>query len=584
MAVKPNELIAGYVFQQKLGEGSSGAVWSAREKDSSLPVTIKLLKPEVFPPSTAQATYEQIVSAVNHAGRLTHQSLAQVRTTFHAPKMNLFGIVSEYLDGQPLERLQLPRAFDGRSGASDPRQMAGVLTWFQQLAAVLAWLHTNGMVHGAVKTSNIILLTNYERPVLKLLDLCWTHALGEAADKTPADDQIAAAKVLQAVIVGASPGTSAEKALSAAPVQLLRVLQRALNKDPKQRFPDMGAFFYAIESVRNELETHATEAEKKGLVPTQPVSIVSQDKTKPTERVSPVRVAQLSRNTPVKGFTTDDLSGGNYVDILPKKKARTKIDFNAPLIGDELPDPNNTQEVPSFDDDEDEVPGGSRAPKMIGIAVVSLLIAAGVAWGAINFLGREPVRLQDAKLAPVPDPTTRTATPTPAVADPTQEALARAEAEAKRAATEAEAKQVALADEKKLPELEKTAEPLKAEKAPEPVKLDESSCTRKDPNRCLQLAEDYIVADQFEKAANAYEKSCDYGKLNGCMKAGELFEKTNGRRARRAYEKACDRRIAQACELLARLFAQGIGGPENDRAAEAFRARACGLGLRSACR
>jgi hypothetical protein len=578
MAVKPNDAIAGYTFAQKLGEGSTGMVWLAREKDSSLPVTIKLLKPEVFPPSTAQATYEQIVVAVNRAGRLTHQSLAQVRTTFHHPRTNLFGIVSEYLDGQPLERLQLPRAFDGRSGASDPRLMAGVLTWFQQLAAVLAWLHTNGLVHGAVKASNIILLTSYERPVLKLLDLCWTHALGEAAEKTPLDDQLAAAKVLQTVIVAASPGTSQEKALAAAPVHLLRVLQRALSPDPKQRFPDMGAFFYAIEAVRNELESHASAAEQKGLVPTQPVSL---DRTQPTERVSPVRAPQP------KGFAVDDLSGGNYVDILPKKKLTPKIDFNAPLIGDELPDPNGTEQVESFDDDEQ--PGGSRAPRMISIIVVSLLIAAGVAWGAINFLGQEPVRLQDVRPVAAPDPTH--------AADSTKEALARAEAEAQRAAVAEETKQVAASDEakqvvEKLPEkvVEKLPEKV-VEKLPEKVPektsaapLDESLCKRGNPNACLQLAEQYVVADQMDKAAIAYEKSCDYGKLNGCMKAGELFERTNGRRARRAYEKACDRRIAQACELLSRLFAKGIGGPENDRAAQAFKARACGLGLRSACR
>src|SRR5262249_41835071 len=157
-------------------------VWLAREKDTSLPVSIKLLKPEVFSPSDAQATYERLVGAVTHAGRLTHQALAQVRTTFHEPKKSLYGIVSEYLDGQSLEKFRLPRGDDGKP---ETKSVIGMLTWFQQLAAVLAWLHTNGLVHGSVKASNVILMTGYERPHLKLLDLCWSLALSEGNRVTP---------------------------------------------------------------------------------------------------------------------------------------------------------------------------------------------------------------------------------------------------------------------------------------------------------------------------------------------------------------------------------------------------------------
>src|SRR5262249_52258607 len=97
MAVKPTHPHSGEYTDQKLGHGSTGEVWLAREKDTHLLVSIKLLRTELFPPSSAQPMYERLVSSITHAGRLTHPNLSQTRATFHQPRLGLYGIVSEYL-------------------------------------------------------------------------------------------------------------------------------------------------------------------------------------------------------------------------------------------------------------------------------------------------------------------------------------------------------------------------------------------------------------------------------------------------------------------------------------------------------
>jgi TPR repeat protein len=117
----------------------------------------------------------------------------------------------------------------------------------------------------------------------------------------------------------------------------------------------------------------------------------------------------------------------------------------------------------------------------------------------------------------------------------------------------------------------------------------EQTCSKGDAHACLDLAERYAsgrgIAPDNIRAATSYEKACYLNRLDGCLKAGELYERSaTPKKARTMYERACDRRIAQGCELLSRLYRVGIGGPPNARIAEAFKRRACGLGLRDNCR
>jgi serine/threonine protein kinase len=625
MTVKPNDLIAGYHFVQKLGDGGTGTVWLAREKDTHLLVAIKVLRTELFPPSSAQMMYERVVASITSIGRLTHPNLVDTRTTFHQPRLGLYGIVSEYLEGQTLDGIYIPKAVDGRPGASDPRTMAGVLSWFQQIATVLAWLHANGVVHGNVRPRNVMLMTGYERPTIKLLDLCWSNAriVGGApldqrfvspeqiagGEPTPASDQWAAAKLLHQLLISSAPPGSQTQALSTAPIALLRIVQRALQKDPRERFPDAGGFYYALESVKSQLEQQAGvrgswDADKR-LSETAPVESVPPAQAPrgtvgdPTERVmfespaepkddvavpaanprkakSPVQVTREVNFESPRPTSGDPLGVDELFEpsdpplIAPPQKERSRRQLEREV----------TDAVEAFDDDE-------RPPRnwmpIVGLCAIVLAIA--IISGAYYWTTSRPeITIVDRRDAGVlsgegkkpPDPTEAKAG---------SSSIARAPVRPEKTApTPAKTSSVTVPLKKP---------PVSAHEADGEGELSalETECHAKKAAACTELGDRYVggkgVAKNPTQAAAAYEHACDLGRTSACSKAGEQLLKDGSpaaaKNARRVLEKACDRQVSSACAELARLYAEGIGGAQNDRVAKAFRARACGYGLKSSC-
>jgi serine/threonine protein kinase len=645
MTVKPNDLVAGYHFVQKLGEGATGTVWLARERDTHLLVAIKLLRTELFPPSSAQVMYERLVQSISRAGRFTHPNLAQTRSTFHQPRLGLFGIVSEYLEGQTLDGIYIPKSVDGRPGASDPRTLAGVLAWFQQIATVLAWLHANGVVHGNVKPRNVMLMTGYDRPIIKLLDLCWSEAqiTGGApedlrfvspeqiagAAPSPASDQWACGKLLHHLLVSSAPPGSQLQALATAPVGLLKVVQHALQTEPRERFPDTGGLFYAIEAVRNHLEqeggaVRSWEADKRvsqtalveSVGPSQTenvtVPMVLDEVSLPSARVND-GAARAPMKSPVgrtRGFEAQsDLGLGDPVDPLGVDEL---FEPSGPPL---IPEPAKaerrrrierepTWEIEAYDDDDfDEKPPRSWTA-LIGVAALALafMVVAGAIYvlaGSpdIPILARPHAAGDPAKAPEATKPDAAQAVaekPEPAKteaskgeAEPAKNAEA-AKAEAARAeAKKAEADKAAAAKAQvEAAKKEKPSGALEGELA-----LLDADCHAKKASACSELGDRYAggkgTAVNVPRAAVAHERACDLGRLASCPKAGELLLRDGGaasaRNARRVFEKACDRQVAAACAELSRLYAEGVGGPANDRLSKAFRARACGLGLKSSC-
>lgn len=525
MGVEPNDLISGYTFVRTLGEGPAGVVWLARERDSAVPVTIKLLKPEVFPPSAAQNVYERLVASVTSAGRLTHANLARVRTTFHEPRMGLRGLVSEYVEGQTLEHLQVPRKRDGRPGLSDPATLAGVLLWFQQLAAVLAWLHKQKLVHGNVKPSNVMLIAGRDRPSVKLLDLCWSLAdiEGESRDDTflpperragrepqPASDQWTVAKLLDELVrrrtEPASDGGYGELTI---PPELSRVIGRGLEDAPIRRYPDIGAFFYALESVR-----HALEAD-----------------------------AERERSENGSGFSSRIGMAGAPAERDLATKTEVEIE---------------------------RAPRNARAMAGAGLLIAAILILVVTRFFAGNRISPGDVDSSGA-VVPVPGMAQSRSLGAPPKAQPASTAPVPTQ----------------------VPESGAPPLPL----APDPRASDprssenDAACLRGDSRACVEVAERHLeprgAARDPRLAVEAFARACDLGRLEGCVRGAEILANDaaarDGKRARRLYEKACDRRHAAACAALSRLYGAGIGGAPNARAAEAFRRRACGLGLREAC-
>jgi serine/threonine protein kinase len=132
-----HEQIPGYMLMEKLGEGSMGAVYKAKQLSVDRIVAVKILKP--------------------HAARLSSNNIVQAIDAGSAGKFYYF--VMEYVEGQTVKQvLESGRVFDEKEAVEI------VL----QVAQALEHAHRRGLVHRDVKPANIILT---REGIVKLADL-----------------------------------------------------------------------------------------------------------------------------------------------------------------------------------------------------------------------------------------------------------------------------------------------------------------------------------------------------------------------------------------------------------------------------
>ncbi|MCA9552750.1 MAG: protein kinase, partial [Myxococcales bacterium] len=263
---KPGDLIGEYQLERPLGEGGLGVAWLARRVDRPGAVALKLIRPDRVPATARGAAYDQVSRALTAVGRLEHDSLQPVLGTALGGD-GVFGVAAQYLEGGPFERI-------GDLGRRDVLVQA--LALVRQLAEVLAWLHSRGLVHGNVKPQNALVTPSAAGPRLVLLDLAWSRAgLGRRTEATRAyvspeqltkqpptfaSDQWATARILHQLAMQAAPGASQTQALTALPLPVLRVMKRALEQDPKARFASMESFVQALEFAEEELGSGGSSA------------------------------------------------------------------------------------------------------------------------------------------------------------------------------------------------------------------------------------------------------------------------------------------------------------------------------------
>lgn len=109
---------------------------------------------------------------------------------------------------------------------------------------------------------------------------------------------------------------------------------------------------------------------------------------------------------------------------------------------------------------------------------------------------------------------------------------------------------------------------------PPPLDHCAAACDLHHSNSCARAGD----ATRDRVAARAFhERACQGGSGLGCAAAGR------DREARFYLRVHCEQKHAQSCAALARLFAEGRGGPADASAAATFRRRACQLGDRAAC-
>lgn len=219
--------IDGFVLVRILGESSLGTTWLAREARRNTQAVLKLLA------TPSRSEFSRLVAKLKATATITHPNLQTVLRSVQAPEINALGLAVEFVEGSTLTEIEL-----------DPRRLLLYLRWFEQLARALMVVHAAGMVHGAIKASNVVVDKNGDP---KLLELTWSQLTAPAVQELPVQDRaVAQLEDVRALMMLLDDLVL--RKLRTVPTALLRV-----------RAASASELATALETARHELEDEPTD-------------------------------------------------------------------------------------------------------------------------------------------------------------------------------------------------------------------------------------------------------------------------------------------------------------------------------------
>jgi serine/threonine protein kinase len=167
--VGPGVVLAGrYLLEERLGTGSFGVVYRARDQQTQRPVAVKVLRSSL---GDSREALERQRRESQAAAALAHPHAVCVHELRITPESIAF-LVMEYLEGRSLETL-----LRSERPLTPERAAAIVLP----VCEVLAAAHARGMVHRDIKPANIFLQRTPDREHVKVLDFGLAKPMGAAA-------------------------------------------------------------------------------------------------------------------------------------------------------------------------------------------------------------------------------------------------------------------------------------------------------------------------------------------------------------------------------------------------------------------
>ena len=139
--------LAHYRLEEKVGEGSMGTVYRARDEGLDRTVAVKVLRPAV---TGMTVRVDRFFREARAAARVSHPNLTHVYYVGGDGSHRFFAM--EYVPGRSLQ--QILRS----SGSLDPIQVARIAV---QTASGLRAAHDQGIIHRDIKPANIIIDANH---------------------------------------------------------------------------------------------------------------------------------------------------------------------------------------------------------------------------------------------------------------------------------------------------------------------------------------------------------------------------------------------------------------------------------------
>lgn len=266
-----------YEIGEKLGEGAVSVVHRGSDRELGRPVALKFLKDGLVDRDKALERFHREAQSL---ARMDHPHVVRVHDVGRDGD-RLF-LVMELVEGEPLDRRLA-------------RDRRGAVALLEQAARGVQHAHEKGVVHRDLKPANILVAAE---DVAKVADFGLAHLLEEGPgltrsgsvlgtplymapeqvrgekDVTPRTDVYALGAILYHVIAGRPPHAAEsvsevyEKILrddppparsldASAPAALEAVAGKALEKDPRRRYPSAAAF---ADELRRWLDGRPVEA------------------------------------------------------------------------------------------------------------------------------------------------------------------------------------------------------------------------------------------------------------------------------------------------------------------------------------
>jgi serine/threonine-protein kinase len=280
MGSRPDKRFGRYEVVSEIGRGAMGAVYKARDPQINRFVAIKAISAISQSPEEEQDYRQRFFHEAQAAGRLVHPGIVTIFDVGEETETRTPYIVMEYVGGQSLSGLL--------SSETNKLPLELALKLAEEIADALDCAHQQGVVHRDIKPANILLsgdghpkIADFGIAKLNLSNVTLPgHALGTPAYMSPEQvdgrsvdgrsDLFSLGVMLYNMVTGHRPfqgnsavtvcykvanwdplpATSFDLAL---PAELDTLINRALAKEPSQRYQRGSEFASEIRALRKRL-------------------------------------------------------------------------------------------------------------------------------------------------------------------------------------------------------------------------------------------------------------------------------------------------------------------------------------------